>query len=314
MQKMNKEFVSVIIPVYNVEKYIRKSIESVINQTYKNLEIIIVDDGSPDNCPTICDEYSQVDSRIKVIHQSNQGLSGARNTGISVATGDYLLFVDSDDYLNNNTVEKLVERMVSCSLDILGFNVTVIKDGEKNKYVKKDYSQEVLNGVDYLIRMIKIDHIYEPVWMYMYKTSLIRDNNIRFKKERLFEDEIWTPEILLCAEKVGYIDIEGYNYIIREGSITTTSTNNSKKFDNHSLNCMFLLNLACQINDKSKKRIFCDHVARLYMETAKYLSPEEQKTKMNIELIRKNIYGLKSYSKYILFRYFRPLYFLLKRF
>lgn len=103
---MEKEdLISIVIPVYKVELYLEKCIESIINQTYKNLEIIIVDDGSPDNCPKICDEYAQKDNRIKVIHKENGGLSDARNAGIDVAAGKYIAFVDSDDYVSNDYIE-----------------------------------------------------------------------------------------------------------------------------------------------------------------------------------------------------------------
>ena len=103
---MEKEdLISIVIPVYKVEKYLEKCVESVINQTYKNLEILLVNDGSPDNCPKICDEYAQKDNRIKVIHKENGGLSDARNAGIDVATGKYITFIDSDDYISNDYVE-----------------------------------------------------------------------------------------------------------------------------------------------------------------------------------------------------------------
>ena len=104
-KNVRKELISIVIPVYKVELYLEKCIESIINQTYKNLEIIIVDDGSPDNCPQICDEYSKKDKRIKVIHKENGGLSDARNAGIDIATGKYIAFVDSDDYVSDDYVE-----------------------------------------------------------------------------------------------------------------------------------------------------------------------------------------------------------------
>ena len=103
----NQPLLSVIIPVYKVEKYLRQCVDSVINQTYKNLEIILVDDGSPDNCGKICDEYAEKDKRVKVIHQLNKGLSGARNTGTEQASGEYIAFVDSDDWLDVHMYEDL---------------------------------------------------------------------------------------------------------------------------------------------------------------------------------------------------------------
>ena len=108
---MKNLLVSVIVPIYNVEKYLRKCVDSILNQTYKNLEIILVDDGSPDNCGNICDEYALSDSRIRIIHKKNGGLSDARNAGLDIARGNYILFVDSDDYIDETMVEKLYEAL-----------------------------------------------------------------------------------------------------------------------------------------------------------------------------------------------------------
>ena len=114
----NKEpLISVIIPVYKVEKYLKRCIDSVINQTYKNLEIILVDDGSPDNCPKICDDYSKKDKRIKVIHKKNGGVSAARNKGLKLSNGDYIVFVDSDDWLEYNFVEEMLTNLRKNKVD-----------------------------------------------------------------------------------------------------------------------------------------------------------------------------------------------------
>lgn len=107
--KIYNPLISVIIPVYKVEKFLHRCVDSVINQTYKNLEIILIDDGSPDNCGNICDEYAKKDTRIKVIHQENQGLSGARNSGLNIAKGEYIYFIDSDDYIKKNTLENMIK-------------------------------------------------------------------------------------------------------------------------------------------------------------------------------------------------------------
>ena len=107
MSNLNEELISVIIPIYKVEKYLRECIDSIINQSFKNLEIILVDDGSPDNCGKICDEYAKKDNRLKVIHKENGGLSSARNAGLDIATGEYISFVDSDDYVSNKFIENL---------------------------------------------------------------------------------------------------------------------------------------------------------------------------------------------------------------
>ena len=118
--------VSIIIPIYNVEKYLRKCVDSVICQTYKNLEIILVDDGSPDSCPEICDSYVDLDSRIKVIHKQNGGLSDARNTGIDMSSGEYITFVDSDDYIENDMIEILISTLEENHCDISTCNNLIV--------------------------------------------------------------------------------------------------------------------------------------------------------------------------------------------
>ena len=128
------EKISVIIPVYNVEKFIEQSIKSVLNQTYKNLEIILVDDGSTDSSGSICDEYSKKDKRIKVIHQDNKGLSGARNSGLDIATGKYIMFLDSDDYFENNSCEILYSEIEKKQADyVIGNYIHTKYNGEKWK-------------------------------------------------------------------------------------------------------------------------------------------------------------------------------------
>ena len=117
-----KSLVSVIVPIYKVEKYLNKCVDSIINQSYKNLEIILVDDGSPDKCGEICDKYAEKDSRVKVIHKENGGLSDARNAGIDIAKGDYLLFVDSDDWITSNICEVLIKNANDNLSDIIACN------------------------------------------------------------------------------------------------------------------------------------------------------------------------------------------------
>ena len=126
-----KKLISIVLPIYNVENYIEKCMESVLNQTYKNIEIILVDDGSPDNCPIICDQYVKEDNRVKVVHKENGGLSDARNAGIKVANGDYITFIDSDDYVDKDYVEFLYNTIEETDADIAIGGHRVIYDSGK---------------------------------------------------------------------------------------------------------------------------------------------------------------------------------------
>ena len=126
-----KKLISVIVTVYKTEKYIKQCVDSILNQTYKNLEIILVDDGSPDGCPEICDKYAKQDDRVVVIHQNNTGLSGARNSALDICKGDYISFVDSDDWIETNAYEVLADKLATNGVDVVCFTANVIKDGKK---------------------------------------------------------------------------------------------------------------------------------------------------------------------------------------
>ena len=223
----NKEpLISVIIPVYKVEKYLKRCIDSVINQTYKNLEIILVDDGSPDNCPKICDDYSKKDKRIKVIHKKNGGLSDARNKGIEKANGDYISFIDSDDYVELNYIDFLYKILKENNADIsmgkqyVRYPNKILNTGSNNNYV--------LNSHDALEKMLYGEDFDVSAWAKLYKKELFK--GIRYPKGRLFEDSATTYKLIDKAKTIVLKSIPIYNYIIRDDSITN-ETFNEKKFD-----------------------------------------------------------------------------------
>lgn len=212
-----KPLISVIVPIYNVEKYMKKCVDSIINQTYKNLEIILVDDGSPDNCPQICDEYAKQDSRIKVIHKENGGLSDARNAGMKIATGEYVSFIDSDDYISDDFVETLYTTMKTENSDIVECDIVKFEDGttpviEKDNCEINSFSTE--KGLSLLIAENKF---HQHVWNKLYKSEF--GLKIPFEKGKLNEDEFWTYQIFGQAEKVTKINKSMYFYLQRSGSI-----------------------------------------------------------------------------------------------
>ena len=311
---MKRKFVvSIIIPVYKVEDYLAKCLDSVINQTYKELEIIVVDDGSPDKCPEICDEYAARDERVTVLHKKNGGQSSARNGGLSIASGDYCMFVDSDDYLNHKAIETLLNYALSNDLDIVGFNAITVNtiSTQKNKpYLNRTDNNSIVSGEEYLVRSIKSGSVFVPVWLYLYKMSLIKNNAFSFVEGRIYEDDIWTPSILLKASRVSYIDYAGYYYLIRPGSTMTSSKKSEKNYNNHWINCQEIIKLKDEICNKNYRNVFSDYEARLLMEATKYLdlNDPEQKKKVDYGFIKDNIHGVSSWIKYLLFRYNYPLY------
>lgn len=209
--------ISVIVPVYKVEEYIERCIDSIINQTYKDLEIILVDDGSPDNCPKICDIYAEKDNRIKVIHKQNGGLSDARNKGIELAKGEYILLVDSDDSIIETACEELARIIEKEEADIICFNANEI--GKDNMFKSaNDKNYIVLDNKETFKKYIKRDSIRNEAWSRIYKTELAKA--IKYPIGILAEDLATAHQFILNANKIIYYDNSLYNYYHRENSIT----------------------------------------------------------------------------------------------
>lgn len=214
--------ISIIIPVYNVEKYLDRCIKSVINQTYKNLEIILIDDGSSDKSGDICDKYSKIDSRIISIHQENMGLSGARNTGLDVATGAFVGFVDSDDWIAPNMYELLINTAEQYNTDIVSSKYVLVTN--ENEYInnKNSLSIEVYNDDDklkyYLRNSLSATSLEIPVCTKLYNRNLFKE--IRFPIGKIYED-IYTNYLLFSkAKQIAVINEVCYFYFQNKNSIT----------------------------------------------------------------------------------------------
>lgn len=214
-----EELISIIVPIYNVEKYLPRCIDSILNQTYKNLEVILVDDGSIDGCPQICDEYAKKDQRIKVIHKQNGGLSDARNAGLDVANGAFWGFVDSDDYIHSEMYKRLWEELKANLADIAVCNLCRVYDeGRKEKEVSIDkttiYSghQAVSNILDKRLHVVSVVSCGK-----LYRRPLF--TNIRFPKGKLHEDEFITYRLFYNSSRVVYLSGEYYYYYQRIDSI-----------------------------------------------------------------------------------------------
>lgn len=207
---------SFIVPVYNTEKYLERCLDSLVNQTLKDFEIIVVNDGSTDDSKKIISKYEKKYKNIKVINQKNQGLSMARNNGVKEANGEYLIFIDSDDYVETNLLKE-VDKEIGDS-EILRFQV-VTEDEEGNNV--KAYNEDPFNemkGYD-AFKYISEYHFVEPAWCYVYQTDYYLDNKFNFKKDVYHEDFGLIPYVIYKAMKVKSISYSGYHYITRDGSI-----------------------------------------------------------------------------------------------
>lgn len=209
--------ISVIVPVYNVEKYLKQCLDSIVNQTYKNLEIIIVNDGTKDNSMEIVEEYLS-DSRVKVINKENGGLSSARNRGIEEATGEYISFVDSDDYIDLNLYNTIIREMIE-NEEIIVFNYSRYK--EKIGHLKKNILD--LEKIRKIPRELLFRNINGECWNKIYKTKFIKENNFKFPEGLIYEDIFWEIDTIHTVKKISFIDFNGYIYRSdRDGSIVNT--------------------------------------------------------------------------------------------
>lgn len=251
---------SIIVPIYKVEAYLDKCVKSLINQTYNDIEIILIDDGSPDNCPNLCDEYAQKDSRIKVVHKENGGLSDARNAGLKVATGDYVVFVDSDDYIETDACEKFLKYTKSNCDIVIG---DALAEGG-NVNLSHISSCETMTGKEYLLKAHKAKKASMAAWLNIYKRDFLLNNKLSFKKGILHEDEEFTPRAFLAAQTVVCSGIRFYHYIIRENSIMTAQDKRKNAKDLYST-CLELEKIYNELDDKELKMYLKDSLVGKYL-------------------------------------------------
>ena len=220
--------ISIIVPVYNVEKYLKKCIESILNQVFTEFELILVDDGSTDNSGKICDEYAKKDSRIIVIHKNNGGISSARNNGLDIARGKYIGFVDSDDFIHPMMYKILYREIENNNASVvICKEEKVYSDNFEYKKVDK-YNLQYYNNRDIIEILYEKRETYVFAWNKLYDRELFSD--LRYKEGMIYEDEHLTPKILYYSKNIIFIEKELYFYRQRENS-TVNSKFSRKKFD-----------------------------------------------------------------------------------
>ena len=217
-----KERISVVVPVYNVEQYLEKCVNSIINQTYKNLEIILVDDGATDKSGKLCDELAKLDNRIMVYHKKNGGLSDARNYGVERATGDYIGFVDGDDYIDAEMYEKLYEAIKKENVDVAECNLKIIYSDRVELFTEKKY-YSVYTKQEYLEEYLKIEKIFGSACVRLIKADIAK--KIHFPNGKLYEDTYYAYDLINVADSYVIMEAPYYNYLMRENSITNARFN-----------------------------------------------------------------------------------------
>lgn len=256
--------VSIVIPIYNVEKYLKEAINSIINQTYKNIEVILVNDGSVDSCAKIIEGYRSVDSRIRVITQENRGVSEARNSGFKVASGKYIYFFDSDDILELNTIQECLNVAVKDDLDLVVFDAISSEDGTneeidllKYRLTNEESDVSIHEGSYFL----SLKNYRSPVWLKFIKLDILKKNNITFYPRIIHEDELFTPILLSHCKKVKYINKIFFKRRMRKDSIMMSKRSEKNVVGNLTvarelLKYSFDFKVEEKINNLIKRRLF----------------------------------------------------------
>lgn len=304
---------SLIVPVYKVEDYIEKCLESIFLQTYDNYEVIIVNDGSPDNSEAVIKKYIKGKKKFKYFKKENGGLSDARNFGLNHVTGDYILFIDSDDYIDKDLLFNLNLEINKESVDIVKFNLRFIENNTKRVMKKTNINNLSVNEA---IPLLLEDELLEPACIYCYKTSFWRIFDFKYAKGKIHEDYGLTPLIIMNAKNISSIEYVGYNYVIRENSISVNTKNELKKAndtldfaidnikvigDNKNINenCKSLLinfytvgaiGKLKKLEDKENKKIYCNRLKKTKLYKYLLNNNWKRKIKKMICMCSYNIY------------------------
>lgn len=225
--KKNEKLVTIIIPIYNVKDYLKSCVDSVCNQTYHNLEIILVDDGSTDGTTDLCEQLEKKDARITLIKQKNKGVSAARNRGIKAAHGEYIYFVDSDDWIEHNTIEECLNIMIKEKLDICMFDGYIEQETEEkffasDMYIRKKIDKEVYSGKKMFCYLSELDEYRVQLGMFVLRNKLLQHYNINFYEGIIHEDNLFVFLLMMYAKRVKHIDKVFYHRRVRDNSIVTT--------------------------------------------------------------------------------------------
>ncbi len=287
------ELVSIILPVYKVEKYLEKCIETLIRQTYKNIEIILIDDGSPDKCGVICDEYSKKDERVKVVHNLNKGVSNARNTGLKMAKGRYICFVDPDDYVAEDYIEYLYKILLENNADISCCNFEYVYENaqENIETLKEKENIKIYNTIDGLEDLLYQKNIDTSSWGKLFKREAF--SNILFPEGKIYEDFGTIYKVIMKLNVIVYSNQKKYYYLQRKES-TIGRAFKEKDFDMLELSKemeRYILDEYPQLDKAVKSRILNMDFYFLRRMDKKEYKKQYNDIKCNIKQIRKDVYS-----------------------
>lgn len=289
MNVLEEPLISIIVPIYKVEKYLKECVDSILAQTYQNFELILVDDGSPDSCPAMCDEFAKQDSRVVVIHKENGGLSDARNAGLDIAKGEYIGFVDGDDYISPRMYETLINRILSDKSDFAVCEHARVDD--LGKIIEFPKSQQKVNRKyyspdEFISELFICNGAYVVAWNKLYRKDIFA--KLRFPFGKQHEDEFIIHHVIAQCKRISYVGDVLYYYLQREESIM------SQSFNVRCLDYGDALLDRYHFTRKSKDKVLKNHtVCRLseYLEKWNLYAQNDEKIKKKYnELRRKSLF------------------------
>lgn len=306
------KLISVIVPIYKVENFLNKSVESVLNQSYKNFELILVNDGSPDNCPKMCDDWAKKDSRIKVLHKENGGLSSARNAGLNICKGEYIAFLDSDDYLEKDYLKKLLAAMLAndadlviCGLNYVDENGVEIKNNNK-VLTPKIYKQQ--EKFDIIFKDNTINSVV--AWNKLYARQIF--DKLRYPEGKIHEDEFIIYDVINnCKKDICVITDKLYNYLIRSDSIMGSKRPTEKML--HAIESKKVKLDKLDKNDKNYHYAVEQYLSIFIQTFIKVRSDKELRDKVfkqfkqEYKIYKKDLADFKTKIKCFMFRYLKNL-------
>lgn len=295
-EKYMDHLVSVIVPIYNVERFLERCFESIFNQTYKNFEIIAIDDGSTDESAAILDDLAKKDTRIRAFHQKNAGVASTRNTGLKLAQGEYVLFVDSDDTISPTGIERLLCKAVYNNLDIAygaGFRISITGKVPVPTNKPVHLLDKVLTGPQYMEETMRMKGFNNGVWNKLYNRNFLIENECWFKEGLVYEDILWSPQVFLKARRVQFIDIDFANIFVRHGAITQDPYNLAVRHHDslYIFDTLTEIYLTSNITDE-QRLVFLDYLANRRINLLKNYRAFYSK-----EQISDNMAKIKKYAK-----------------
>ena len=296
------KLISVIVPVYNVQAYLQRCVDSILAQTYENLEVILVDDGSPDSCPEICDEYAKKDARVRVIHKENGGLSSARNAGLDIAQGEYIGFVDSDDYISPNMYESLLQRLSEASVRAIANVIyeNAWEDGRLTPSVVPHRENAVFSADKYLEELLM--HVGDvSACTKLFPKDVI--GKTRFANGVLNEDLLFMLDIVERIDEVRFSCVVGYYYFVRPGSI---SSGYGKAIIDMQKNSLYVFERVSKVHPQLKRQAqrfaIYQNMAYLLALPRKFATKDNDTYQSAKRFIRKNaLKGL--FNKFLRFKF-----------